>query len=113
VTAEVKATLRGIAGVLAAIACRLVLAAPAAAHGGVTGVQDLVQDYGVLVFLVAIVLVGAGVVTWVALSPEPQPDESQGEAASPDQGVSKVAPAPEWAPTPAQAVPTGSEKESA
>jgi hypothetical protein len=50
----------------------LLAVTPARAHGGVTGVQDMVQDYGVLLFLVAVVLIGAGVVTWVSLSPEPQ-----------------------------------------
>lgn len=46
------------------------------AHGGVTGMQDVVQDYGVLIFLVAVVLIGAGVLTWVLLSPqEEEPEE--------------------------------------
>jgi ABC-type uncharacterized transport system permease subunit len=40
----------------------LALATPALAHGEVTGVQDVVQDYGVLLFLVATVLIGAAVV---------------------------------------------------
>jgi hypothetical protein len=48
------------------------------AHGGVTGTKDLVQDYGVLVFLVAVVLVGAGVVAWVTRVP-PADDEGEGE----------------------------------
>jgi hypothetical protein len=47
------------------------------AHGGVTGVQDVVQDYGVFIFLIAVVLIGAGVLTWVMLSPqEDEPEES-------------------------------------
>ena len=41
-----------------------------ALHGGVTGLQDVVQDYGVLVFLVAVVLIGAGVLAWVMLTPQ-------------------------------------------
>ena len=49
------------------------------AHGEVTGVQDVVQDYGVLLFLVATVLIGAGVLAWVTFSP--QPDENEDEAA--------------------------------
>ena len=48
----------------------------ALAHGGVTGMQDVVQDYGVLIFLLAVVLIGAGVLTWVMLSPqEEEPEE--------------------------------------
>ena len=44
---------------------------PVWAHGGVTGMQDIVQDYGVYAFLIAVVLIGAGVLTWVMLSPQP------------------------------------------
>ncbi|MGI8424808.1 MAG: hypothetical protein ACR2NO_11990 [Chloroflexota bacterium] len=47
-----------------------------ALHGGVTGVQDVVQDYGVLLFLVAVVLIGAGVLAWVMLSPQPDEEEA-------------------------------------
>jgi hypothetical protein len=65
-----------------AFASRIVLAAitagtgllanarPAAAHGGVVGAQDLVQDYGALIFLLAIVLIAAGVLAWVMFGPE-------------------------------------------
>ena len=49
---------------LAAAAIGAVWPRAALAHGGVTGTQDLVQDYGVLVFLLAVVLIGAGVVAW-------------------------------------------------
>jgi hypothetical protein len=81
---------RRSAGVRRALALALALlgpplaAAPAAAHGGVTGAQDVLQDYGVLVFLIAVVLIGAGVIAWVSLSPEPPPsrDDEQPEATS-------------------------------
>jgi hypothetical protein len=65
---------RALAAALAVV-WALLAAAPAAAHGDVTGAQDIVQDYGVLIFLLAVVLLGAGVITWVALSPEPPADE--------------------------------------
>ena len=51
-----------------------------ALHGGVTGLQDVVQDYGVLVFLVAVVLIGAGVLAWVMLTPQTDEEESADEA---------------------------------
>lgn len=60
-----------------ALAASLVLASPVLAHGGVTGAQDVVQDYGVLLFLLAIVLIGAGVVAWVLRAPEQPEDEPQ------------------------------------
>ncbi len=65
---------------LSALAGLLLVATPAAAHGGVTGAQDVLQDYGVLLFLVAVVLIGAGVLTWVMLSPQPadEPAPSEG-----------------------------------
>jgi hypothetical protein len=44
------------------------------AHGSVTGAQDIVQDYGVMIFLLAIVLIGAGVVIWVLRAPPEQGD---------------------------------------
>ena len=57
--------------------------ATAFAHGGVTGMQDVVQDYGVLIFLLAVVLIGAGVLTWVMLSPqEAESEESEEPDAS-------------------------------
>ena len=65
----------------AAIACPaavtgiLVLARPALAHGGVTGMQDVAQDYGILLFLLAVVLIGSGVLAWVMLSPPPDDEE--------------------------------------
>ncbi len=64
------------------VAVALVAASPkvSTAHGGVTGAQDLVQDYGLLLFLVAVILVGAGVLVWVLLAPMPldtdEPDVS-------------------------------------
>ena len=57
---------------LSALASLLLAARPVAAHGGVTGAQDVLQDYGVLLFLVAVVLIGAGVLTWMMLSPQPE-----------------------------------------
>ena len=55
------------------VAVALLSACPkvATAHGGVTGAQDLVQDYGLLLFLVAVILVGAGVLVWVLVAPMP------------------------------------------
>ncbi|MBI3973200.1 MAG: hypothetical protein HY332_18140 [Chloroflexi bacterium] len=52
----------------------LITATPAAAHGGATGAQDVVQDYGVFIFLAAVVLIGAGVVVWVLRAPPPGPE---------------------------------------
>jgi hypothetical protein len=49
----------------------------ALAHGGVTGTRDVVQDYGVLVFLLAVVLIGAGVVAWVVRAPEGEDEEDE------------------------------------
>ncbi len=51
--------------------------ARALAHGGVTGTQDVVQDYGVLVFLLAVVLIGAGVVAWVVRAPSGEDEEDE------------------------------------
>ena len=48
-------------------------------HGGVTGLQDVAQDYGVLLFLLAVVLIGAGVLAWVMLTPQADEDESPDE----------------------------------
>jgi hypothetical protein len=76
------AALRRAAGAAGGAFWWLALATPALAHGEVTGVQDVVQDYGVLLFLVATVLIGAGVLAWVTFSP--QPDEED-EAAAGDQ----------------------------
>lgn len=60
---------RRILGVVSAAFWVLVAATPVRAHGGVTGPQDVVQDYGVLLFLLATVLIGAGVLAWAAFSP--------------------------------------------
>jgi hypothetical protein len=62
---------RRVAGAAGAVAVALGDVNTALAHGGVTGMQDVVQDYGVLIFLLAIVLIGAGVVAWVLRAPEP------------------------------------------
>ena len=70
--------MRPVSVCLCAAAGFILYPAPALAHGGVTGAQDIVQDYGVLIFLVAVVLIGAGVLAWVMLSP--QPDEPDPEA---------------------------------
>lgn len=53
----------------------------ALAHGGVTGAQDIMQDYGVLLFLAGIVLVGAGVVAWVVLAPAEADSEDASDPA--------------------------------
>jgi hypothetical protein len=77
-------TVRRVASVLTGTVAGLVSAAPVAAHGGVTGVQDVVQDYGVLLFLLAVVLIGAGVLTWVMLAP--QAEEELPEATEAPEG---------------------------
>jgi hypothetical protein len=41
------------------------------AHGDVTGIADVWQDYGVAIFLSLVVIVGAGVLIWVLLAPLP------------------------------------------
>jgi hypothetical protein len=46
------------------------------AHGSVTGAQDIVQDNLALIFLLAVVLIGAGVLAWVLLSPNATEDAS-------------------------------------
>lgn len=43
----------------------------ASAHGGVTGAQDFMQDYALLLFLLAVILIGAGVLVWVLIAPMP------------------------------------------
>jgi hypothetical protein len=76
----VRRSVRRSIGAAWALLAPLALATPVAAHGGVTGPQDVVQDYGVLLFLVAI---GVGVLAWVTFSPqadEDDEDESGGEA---------------------------------
>ena len=51
--------------------------ASAWAHGTVTGIEDVWQDYGDAIFLTLVVIVGAGVLIWVLLAPLPveSPDE--------------------------------------
>jgi hypothetical protein len=70
---------RSAAGIAGGTLGWLVPATPAMAHGEVTGVQDVVQDYGVLLFLVATVLIGAGVLAWVTFSPQPDEEAADGE----------------------------------
>jgi hypothetical protein len=72
-----------IAGGVTALQLALLLGfpLPALAHGEVTGVQDVIQDYGVLLFLSATVLIGAGVLAWVTFSPQPDEDVEDGEGA--------------------------------
>jgi hypothetical protein len=72
-----------IAGGVTALLLALLLGfpLPALAHGEVTGVQDVIQDYGVLLFLSATVLIGAGVLAWVTFSPQPDEDEEDEEGA--------------------------------
>jgi hypothetical protein len=86
---------RRVAGALGATLLIMFLASPAGAHGGVTGVHDIVQDYGVLLFLVAVVLIGAGVLAWVTFSPQPDEDEDQGDAVPPSPtGTAEVSETP-------------------
>jgi hypothetical protein len=71
---------RRLLGASAALLLALAQTRTAAAHGGVTGPQDFIQDNGVLLFLVATVLIGAGVLAWVTLSPQ-EGDADVGEEA--------------------------------
>ncbi len=57
------------------LVCLFLVATPVQAHGEITGAQDIVQDYGVLLFLAATILIGAGVLAWVTFAP--QPDEAE------------------------------------
>jgi len=66
-----------------ALALSLANPAPAFAHGSVTGSQDFVQDNAALIFLLALVLIGAGVLAWVMLSPQSPAEEAE-DAAPPD-----------------------------
>ena len=43
----------------------------ALAHGNVTGIEDVWQDYGLAIFLAFVVVIGAGVLAWVLLAPLP------------------------------------------
>jgi hypothetical protein len=72
-----------IAAAALAAGATLVFTSPAFAHGAVTGGQDLVQDNAALLFLLAIVLIGAGVLAWVMLSPAPA--EEEGDAPGPPE----------------------------
>jgi hypothetical protein len=76
-----------IAGGVTALLLALLLGfpLPALAHGEVTGVQDVIQDYGVLLFLSATVLIGAGVLAWVTFSPQPDEDEEGVESGEPQE----------------------------
>jgi hypothetical protein len=78
---------------------------PALAHGEVTGVQDVIQDYGVLLFLSATVLIGAGVLAWVTFSPQPDEDEEDEEGA--ETGEPQEREEPDAAGVPA--IPEGSQ----
>jgi hypothetical protein len=69
-------------GVLGATLLVLAAATPAGAHGGVTGPRDVVQDYGVLLFLVATALIGAGVLAWVTCSPQGGEDDDEDDLAA-------------------------------
>ena len=78
---------RAVLGAAGGFVWWLALATPALAHGEVTGVQDVVQDYGVLLFLVATVLIGAGVLAWVTFSPQPDEEDATAAVRSPGAGV--------------------------
>ncbi|HEU5318793.1 MAG TPA: hypothetical protein VFX49_21950 [Chloroflexota bacterium] len=58
----------------------------ALAHGGATGAQDVLQDNLALVFLLAIVLIGAGVLAWVLLSPQPAAENDPPSEPPPGDG---------------------------
>jgi hypothetical protein len=94
----------GVTALLLAILLGLPL--PALAHGEVTGVQDVIQDYGVLLFLSATVLIGAGVLAWVTFSPQPDEDEDEDE----DEGAEIGTPLEREEPGAAEvpAIPEGS-----
>jgi hypothetical protein len=70
-------TLRRVLIAAGVLALLLGLPQSALAHGEVTGVQDVIQDYGVLLFLSATVLIGAGVLAWVTFSPQPDEEEEE------------------------------------
>jgi hypothetical protein len=72
-------TLRRVLIAAGVLALLLGLPQSALAHGEVTGVQDVIQDYGVLLFLSATVLIGAGVLAWVTFSPQPDEEEEEEE----------------------------------
>lgn len=80
---------------VAAVATLLAWATPALAHGGLSGSQDVLSHYGVLVFLLAVVIVGAGVVAWVTLSPEPDEEDDDlllaDERAAPERAEDREA----------------------
>ena len=47
---------------------------PAAAHGGRTGAEDLLVDYGLLAFAAVVVFIGAAVAAWLSFRPPPESD---------------------------------------
>jgi hypothetical protein len=59
-------TAQALVGVLVAL-----IPNEAFAHGEVTGIADIWQDYGVAIFLSLVLIVGAGVLIWVLLAPLP------------------------------------------
>lgn len=62
----------------------------ASAHGGTGGASDFLTDYGPLLVVLAVVLLGAGLTAWVLLArPEaaPRGGESEGGAATPSPGA--------------------------
>ncbi|HEX2036107.1 MAG TPA: hypothetical protein VHS99_18150 [Chloroflexota bacterium] len=80
---------------IGAVLLCLATATPVAAHGEVSGVQDVVQDYGVLVFLVATVLIGAGVLAWVTFSPQAGDEDETDDPAEPASAPHEPANAPQ------------------
>ena len=92
-TSSRRAVRRSI-GAAWALLAPLALATPVAAHGGVTGPQDVVQDYGVLLFLVATVLIGVGVLAWVTFSPQADEDDEDESGGQSEAGREDAAEAP-------------------
>ena len=70
VAGALRALRRGIFAIAVASLAALVPTV-AWAHGTVTGIEDVWQDYGVAIFLALVVIVGAGVLIWVLLAPLP------------------------------------------
>jgi hypothetical protein len=86
---------RLIAAAIGSLAGWILTATPAWAHGEVTGAQDIIQDYGVFIFLLAVVLIGAGVLVWVLLSPTPDEEltgTSHGEIKEPQEPNTRTTP---------------------
>lgn len=80
-------THRLIAACLATVAA--LLPSVASAHGTVTGIADVWQDYGVAIFLSLVVLVGAGVLLWVLLAPLPIEPADEPMASGPSSDLDK------------------------